>query len=186
MKQRERILIGILLSLIALWWVMTDQSPQIGKTIMTPPVPVASAAASEDPFRIRLDLLEKAPQSASPKNIFAPLQSLAPPPPPPPPPLQVIELPPLPDIEEPPPPSPEVLALEAARKVLAEIHLVGYLRKRKDLQTGIFSLAGKIESGGIGDTIFTRIRVKGLTATTANLEETITHAEISLQLSEQR
>jgi len=176
-------LLGLLCVLfvgIVLWQVRGGEAPPTAgdKSAMNPVTAVSLAA---DKFRVRLDLLGKPPVSAPPRNIFASLQSLEPPPPP-----TVVELPPLPDMEEPPPPSPEALALAAAQKALAEIRAIGYINKGADRQTGIFSWAGKVETGGIGDTIFTRFRVKGLTATTANIEETITHAEISLRLDERR
>ncbi len=188
MKQLELAMLSVLLAAVALWWVTSGDAPQT----VPQPIPqtaqdksaASSAAPAEDKMKLRLDLLSKVPVSASPKNIFAPLQSLVPPPPPPP--STIIELPPLPDIEEPAPHSPEVLALEAARKALAEIHMVGYLHKGGDRQTGIFSWVGKLETGGIGDPIFGRFRVKELTATTTSIEETITHAEITLQLNKQR
>jgi len=184
MKQTEQLgLLCVLFAGIVLWQVRGGEGPPTaGDKLAMNPVTAASPAA--DPSKVRLDLLGKSPVSAPPKNIFASLQSLEPPPPPPPP--TVVELPPLPDIEEPLPPSPEALALAAAQKALSEIRAIGYLNKGADRQTGIFSWAGKVETGGIGDTIFTRFRVKGLTATTANIEETITHAEISLQLDERR
>ena len=184
MKQTTLLaLLCALLAGIVLWRMTGNEALQTagGRSAMNAAA-AASAAPAEDNTRVRLDLLGKAPVSASPKNIFASLQSLAPPPLPP-----VVELPPLPDdIEVPPPPSPESLALAAAQKALAEIRLVGYVRKGGDRQTGIFSWTGKIETGGIGDPIFGRFRVKGLTATTANIEEAVTHAEISLQLNERR
>jgi len=182
MKQTELLaLLLVVLAGLVLWRVTGDGAPQTaGGRSAIDPATVASAPLARDKMKVHLDLLKKSPVSAPPKNIFAPLRSLEPPPPPPAP--TAIELPPLPDVEEPLPPSPEVLALEAARKALAEIRLVGYLRKGGDRQTGIFSWAGKIETGGIGDPVFMRFRVKALTATTASIEETITHADVSLQL----
>jgi len=183
MKQTELLaLLLVVLTGLVLWRVTGNGAPQTaGERSAIDPAPAATSA--EDRFRIRLDLMEKPPVSASPKNIFLPLPSLAPPPQPLP---QMVELPPLPDVEEPLPPSPEVLALEAARKALAEIRLVGYLRKGGDRQTGIFSWAGKIETGGMGETIFTRFQVTRLTATTATIAEAITQAEVSLQLDQKR
>jgi len=183
MKQTQLlVLLCVLFVGVVLWQVRDDKVPQTaGHKSSVNPATGTSAAPADDKMRVRLDLLKRVSVSAPPKQIFASLQSLEPPPPPP-----VVELPPLPDIEEPPPPSPEALALAAAQKALAEIRVIGYLNRGADRQTGIFSWAGNIETGGIGDTVFTRFRVKGLTATTAHIEDPVTHAEISLQLNGRR
>lgn len=137
---------------------------------------------------LRTELLNQEPPSslAETKNIFAPLTSpkpppppvITPPPPPPPPPL----LPP-PEIRG---PTPEELALAQARNELTEFRYIGFLDRGNGVQEGFFTRRQEAVLAKKGEVLFGHFMIKELSGNLAVIEETATHAEVTLQLSEGR
>ncbi len=190
-KKRLTILCAIL-ALVAIFRVVTLESPtaptgpvQNRPTPRNVPGASGSPLPQEDRLQVRLDLLEKTGEEnvvePAIKNPFAPLRSTAPPPPPPPPP---IEMPVFDDFPEPEPPDEAELARAAAKRALGEITYTGYLERDKGKRSGVFVKTAQTAVGGKGEPIFERFLIKDLTPTTALIEETTTHAEITLQLAE--
>jgi hypothetical protein len=190
-KKRLTIL-SVILAFVAILRVVTLESPtaptgpaQNRPTPRNLPESFANRSPQQDRWHVRLDLLEKAGEAGAPeqemKNPFAPLRSTAPPPPPPAP---LIEMPVFTDFPEPEPPDEAELARAAAKRALGEISYVGYLERDQGKRSGVFIKTAQTAVGGKGEPIFERFLIKDLTASSALIEETTTHAEITLQLAE--
>jgi hypothetical protein len=190
-KKRLTILCAIL-ALVAILRVVTLESPtaptgQVQNRPTPQNLPGASATQlpQKEGLHVELALLEKQGGETEPteeiKNPFEPLRSTVPPPPPPPPP---VEVPVFTDFPEPEPPDEAEIARAAAKRALGEITYTGYLERDKGRRSGVFVKTAQTAVGGKGEPIFERFLIKDLTATTALIEETTTHAEITLQLAE--
>lgn len=154
-------------------------------------VSTANQGEGEASMKLRTELLKTEPPAplTETKNIFAPLSSPKPPPPPvkkvvpPPPPPEPppVLLPPPPEIRG---PTPEELALAQARSELTEFRYLGFLDRRNGKPEGFFSKRQEAIIAEKGETVFGHFLVKELSENLAVIEETATHAEVTLQLSE--
>jgi len=130
---------------------------------------------------IQINRAEALPPASSEgaKNIFAPLPSsrikrIEPPPP--------TEIPP-PEIQEVHLPTPEEVALQEATAALSQIRLLGLLDRGDGRQTGFFARLSETAVAGKSDLIFGHFLVRDLSSTAAVVQETVTHAEVTLPLS---